>query len=226
MKLQSALSYSIFHRKPTRRFGMREKMGISVFERRKFVRLPVNLGASINKEIQGAIKTLSLGGCLIETHSVLDPEHTIRLIFSVIGERFEVTGRAQHRLEKNQFSIRFEALSNEQNIRLAKVIEKIHENQTNRRPTRIALHQDARLDREPALLTNLSEGGCFLQTQNPFHPNDIVEIKFKLTEEEIHLAGQVRWVNPKGVGVEYLSPEPNQITSISKFIEIHSPALN
>ncbi len=122
-------------------------------------------------------------------------------------------------LGQNQYAIRFENQSNENNIRLVKAIEKIHETENAKRQTRIQLKQKAALDREPALLTNLSEGGCFLQTTAPFNTNDIVEVKFKLEKDEFHLAGQIRWVHSKGVGVEYLSPEPSQIDNISDFIK-------
>jgi len=193
-------------------------MGISVFERRKFVRLDVSLNAYINREFRGTIKTLSLGGCLVETSSSLDLRESVRLKFSVIGKSFEVQGRTIHGSKQNQFAIRFENQTNEQNMRLVKVIEKIHETTAARRPTRVPLNQGALVDREPAMLTNLSEGGCFLQTSGSFHPNDIVEIKFELQEDEIHLAGQVRWVDPNGIGIEYLSPEPTQIDCISHFI--------
>jgi|GEM_PF-1819932 hypothetical protein len=198
-------------------------MGISVFERRKFVRLAVNLDAHINRDSRATIKTLSLGGCLLETPSNFDLKESVRIKFLVIGKSFEVQGRPVHRAGKNQFAIRFENQSNEQNIRLVRAIEKIYQTNASRRPTRVSVQQEALLDREPAMLTNLSEGGCFLKTSGPFHPNDIVEIKFKLQEDEIHLAGQVRWIHPKGIGIEYLSPEPTQINSISQFINIQSP---
>lgn len=200
-------------------------MPVSAYERRKFVRVDTNLDVRINQQIRAAAKKLSLGGCLIESRDPIDPTALILLEFSAHGEQFRLTGRVIHLLGPNQFGIRFDLDSEELIARLAEVIQKLQDAATTRRSTRLKIHREALLDNEPSVLTDLSEGGGSLETARVFNYGDIVELRFSLENENIHLAAQVRWKNPKGIGVEFLSPNPTQIGEIATFIikEVSKP---
>ena len=195
-------------------------MAFPVVERRKFVRVDVNLESWLNNEIRGVIKTLSLGGCSIETETPLHINDFVSIKIFLEGKRFVVWGNVLHLQKEKSYGIRFNNTTKEQNLWLIKVIENIHKTSAPLRPTRVSLQGNAVLDRKPALITNISEGGCFIQTSGSFNSNNIVEIKFRIQEEEMHLVGQVRWVNPRGIGIEFLSPEPTQISSISKYVSL------
>ena len=200
-------------------------MPVSAYERRKFVRVDTNLDVRINHQLRAAAKKLSLGGCLIETRDPIDPTALILLEFSAHGEKFSMTGRVIHLLGPNQFGIRFDLDSDELISRLGEVIQRLQDAATARRSTRLKIHREAFLDNEPSVLTDLSEGGGSLETSRAFNYGDIVEVRFALDDEKIHLAAQVRWKNPKGIGVEFLSPNPTQIGEIATFIfkEISKP---
>ena len=193
-------------------------MSVSAYERRKFVRVEINLDARINREIRAAVKKLSLGGCLVECNRPLAESDLIHLTFSTFDQKFHLPGRVIHTAGPNRYGVRFEPESDDQVMRLVDVIQKIQDASVSRRSTRVKVQREALLDKEPSLLMNLSEGGCSLRTSQPFHPGDIVEVQFFLNDEEIHLAGQVRWTASEGVGVEFLSPDPIQMEDISRFL--------
>lgn len=193
-------------------------MAISVFERRKFVRLDVALESYLNNEIKGVMKTLSLGGCSIETESPVHIDSPVCVKIFMGGESFEVDGDVLYSTKETSYAIRFNQPSNEQSLRLIKMIETIHTTSGLQRSARVSLQSNAVLDHESALITNISEGGCFIQTSSAFNSNDIVEVRFKIKEEDLHLAGQVRWAEPKGIGIEFLSAEPLQISTIARYV--------
>jgi len=195
-------------------------MAFPVFERRKFVRVDVNLESCLNNEIRGVMKTLSLGGCSIETESPIHIKNPVCIKIFSEGKSIEVGGDVIYSPKEKSYCIRFNHTTKEQNLWLIKVIENIHKTSPPLRPTRVSLQSNAVLDREPALITNISEGGCFIQTSGSFNSNDIVEVKFRIKEETMHLVGQVRWVGPRGIGIQFLSPEPTQISTISKYVSL------
>ncbi len=193
-------------------------MPVSAYERRKFVRVDVNLDVCIDQQIRAAAKKLSLGGCLIECNQPLDPTEPIQLEFSTHGEQFRLTARLLHSLVRNQYGTRFELEGDDLISRLVGVILKIQDAAIARRSTRLKIQRQALLDNQPSMLTDLSEGGGSLRTSDGFNYGDIVEVRFSLDDDEIHLAAQVRWKNQTGIGIEFLSPDPTQAGEISTFI--------
>jgi hypothetical protein len=191
---------------------------VSAYERRKFVRVDINFEARVNRQIRAAMRKLSLGGCLIECNEVLDPINPLQLEFSTHEEQFSLSGHLIHSLGQNQYGIRFHLTEDDIVFRLVSAIQKIQDTAIARRSTRLKIQRKALVDNEPSVLTDLSEGGGSLQTHRYFNYGDIVEVRFFLDEEVIHLAAQVRWKNPQGIGVEFLSPDPTQVVEIATFI--------
>lgn len=198
-------------------------MSVSAYERRKFVRVDVNFDARINRNIRAAIKKLSLGGCLVECNEPLRDTDVIEVAFSAFDEEFRLLGRVILVVGANQYGVRFEPDNDDQVFRLVDAIKKIQDASIARRSTRLKVQQEAFLDKEPSLLVDLSEGGCFVRTAHRFNLGDIIEVQFFLNDESIHLAGQIRWTGPEGVGVEFLSPDPNQIGDIARFLTKKHP---
>ena len=198
-------------------------MGISVYERRKFVRVEMNLEARMNVQFQAAINGLSLGGCLVESARHLNINDSVLLEFCSFGEDIRLTANVIHAVDEKRFGVRFEPGTNDEMVRLAKLIERIQDFSGSLRSARIEVNQEAWLDREPVVLTSLSDWGCFIETGMSFNPGDIVEVRFYLDQQEIHIAGQVRWRNTRGIGLEYLSPEPRQLGTISDFVSRQLP---
>ena len=201
-------------------------MAIPLLDRRKFVRLDVNLESCLDYKIRGVVKTLSLGGCSIETETPIHIKNPVYIEIFLEGESFKLWGDILCSPKETSYSIRFNHPTNEQNLWLIKVIENINKTPTPLRPIRASLQGIALLDRESALITDISERGCFIQTSASFKYDDIVEVKFIINEEEMYLAGQVIWVGPRGIGIEFLSPDPTQISTISRYVSLQaSPPL-
>jgi len=53
-------------------------------------------------------------------------------------------------------------------------------------------------------LTDLSLGGCYIETESPFPENALVDLCLKAADMEIHADGMVRVMHPaSGMGVEF-----------------------
>jgi DNA-binding response OmpR family regulator len=69
-------------------------------------------------------------------------------------------------------------------------------------------------------LTDLSLGGCYVQTQSPFPERCSVDLCLKVAEMEIHAAGTVRVMHPgHGMGIEFPSRTEEQRKIVGDFIE-------
>ena len=191
---------------------------VSAYERRKFVRVDINLDALVNQQIRAAMRKLSVGGCLIECKETFDPTHLLHIEFSTQGEQFSLNGHLIHPSDQNQYGIRFELDDEDLILRLVHTIQKIQDTAIARRSTRLKIQRKAFIDNQPSVLTDLSEGGGSLQTSRVFNYGDIVEVRFSLDDQVIHLAAQVRWKTPQGIGIEFLSPDATQVGEIATYI--------
>jgi len=69
-------------------------------------------------------------------------------------------------------------------------------------------------------LTDLSLGGCYLQTDAPFPERALVDLCLKANELEVHTEGMVRVAHPgHGMGVEFPSRTPEQRAQVGNLIE-------
>ena len=191
-----------------------------MFEQRRFRRLDVNLESSLDNKIKGVMKSLSLGGCLIETDTPIPFKNPVCIKIFLEGESFKLWGDILCSPKEKSYSIRFNPLTYDQNILLINVIEDKLKTYSLPRPTRVSLQGEVLLNRNPALITNISEQGGFIQTSASFNYDDIVDVKFRIKEENMSLVGQVRRVEPRGIGIEFLSPNPTQISTISRYISL------
>lgn len=69
-------------------------------------------------------------------------------------------------------------------------------------------------------LTDLSLGGCYVQTTAPFPERALVDFCLKTKELEVHTEGMVRVVHPGlGMGVEFPSRTPEQRAQVGNVID-------
>jgi DNA-binding response OmpR family regulator len=70
-------------------------------------------------------------------------------------------------------------------------------------------------------LTDLSLGGCYVETESPFPERALVDLCLKAADIEIHADGIVRVMHPgSGMGVEFPSRTSAQRETVSHFIEL------
>jgi CheY-like chemotaxis protein/c-di-GMP-binding flagellar brake protein YcgR len=78
-------------------------------------------------------------------------------------------------------------------------------------------------------LTDLSLGGCYVQTDAPFPEASLVDLCFKANELEVHTEGMVRVAHPgQGMGLEFPSRTPEQraqVATLITFLQNNSDAL-
>jgi c-di-GMP-binding flagellar brake protein YcgR len=69
-------------------------------------------------------------------------------------------------------------------------------------------------------LTDLSLGGCYVQTESPFPQSSAIDLCLKASGLQIHTQGLVRVMHPgHGMGVEFPSRTEEQRKSVADFIE-------
>jgi CheY-like chemotaxis protein len=69
-------------------------------------------------------------------------------------------------------------------------------------------------------LTDLSLGGCYVQTDAPFPERALVDLCLKANELEVHTEGMVRVAHPgHGMGVEFPSRTPEQRAQVGSLID-------
>jgi DNA-binding response OmpR family regulator len=69
-------------------------------------------------------------------------------------------------------------------------------------------------------LTDLSLGGCYVETESPFPEHALVDLCLKAGDMEIHADGMVRVMHPgSGMGVEFPSHTSEQRETVAHFIE-------
>jgi len=69
-------------------------------------------------------------------------------------------------------------------------------------------------------LTDLSLGGCYVETESPFPERALIDLCLKAAGMEIHADGMVRVMHPaSGMGVEFPSRTPEQRETVANFIQ-------
>ena len=89
----------------------------------------------------------------------------------------------------------------------------------------LASHAHEALPEEPdpvcqCKLTDLSLGGCYVETQSPFPQSSAVDLCLRAAGMEIHTEGLVRVMHPgHGMGIEFPARTEEQRKSVGDFIE-------
>jgi hypothetical protein len=89
----------------------------------------------------------------------------------------------------------------------------------------LSAHSHEALPEEPEAvahcqLTDLSLGGCYVETESPFPQSSAVDLCLKAAGMEIHTEGLVRVMHPAhGMGIEFPARTEEQRKSVGEFIE-------
>ncbi len=88
---------------------------------------------------------------------------------------------------------------------------------------RLSVSLDASWDREhPAKITNLSEGGCYLDTVGEVMRGEIVGFRVLLPDGDfLYVEGEVRHYTPgKGFGVQFVELNDEQQRNLERLLKI------
>ncbi len=95
--------------------------------------------------------------------------------------------------------------------------------QDRRSKPRLSVNLDARWDREhPAKITNLSEGGCYLDTVGEVMRGEIVGFRVLLPDGEfLYLEGEVRhYTAGQGFGIQFVELNEEQQRNLRRLLKI------
>lgn len=176
------------------------------------VQAPVQLSVAGSDEIEGIMLDLSQTGMDVLAAQPLHATAVVGLRFSLPDESadIEAHGEVAWANSNGQSGVRFLDIPEDQAEKMKAWI--------------LANTPDVPLDDTDPVsvckLTDLSLGGCYVETESPFPEQALVDLCLKAGGMEIHAEGMVRVMHPgSGMGLEFPSRTSEQRETVAHFIE-------
>ncbi|MGB6249066.1 MAG: PilZ domain-containing protein [Terriglobales bacterium] len=185
-------------------------------ERRQSARVAVQAAISIHVEdthpIEGILLDLSTGGMDVLAAKPLPSATVVRVCCELPdgGAAIEAQAEVAWSSENGQVGLRFLDMDAQMREHLAEwVAARSH----------VALPEESEKVSQ-CKLTDLSLGGCYVQTESPFPQSSSVDLCLRAAGLEIHTEGLVRVMHPgHGMGIEFPAVTEEQRKSVGDFIE-------
>ena len=188
-------------------------------ERRQSFRVAVQAAVTIHLDesspIEAILLDLSAGGVDLLAAKPLPTSALVQLFFELPGDALRVEGQAEvvWSAANGQTGLRFLDMDTEMRAKLGKWL-------TARSQDAIPEETDAP---SPCKLTDLSLGGCYVQTEAPFPQSSAIDLCLRAAGREIHAEGLVRVMHPgHGMGIEFPARTDEQRRSVGEFIDFLS----
>jgi len=184
-------------------------------ERRQSFRVAVQAAVSIRIDdsniVEGILLDLSAGGMDVLAAKPLPSAALLRVSFELPGGAgIEGDAEVAWSIPNGQTGLRFCDMDE-------KMREVMGEWLTARAHDALPEEPDAA---SPCKLTDLSLGGCYVQTESPFPQSSAVDLCLRTAGMEIHTEGLVRVMHPgRGMGIEFPARTEEQRKSVGEFIE-------
>ena len=176
------------------------------------VQAPVQVTVSTGEPLEGIMLDLSQTGMDVLVAQPLLPSALIRLKFSLPDGSAEIDAHAEVAWANpnGQSGVRFVDLPESQGEHLKTWI--------------LANSPEVPLEEADPVslckLTDLSLGGCYVETESPFPEQALVDLCLKAGGMEMHADGVVRVMHPScGMGLEFPSRTSQQRDTVTQFIE-------
>jgi len=185
-------------------------------ERRQALRVAVQAAVSIrideSNTVEAILLDLSTGGMDVLAAKPLPSAALVHVSFELPNGGAGIAGEAEvaWSTANGQTGLRFLDMNAEKRKELSEWLA--------------ARSHDA-LPEEPGAvtqckLTDLSLGGCYVQTESPFPQSSAVDLCLRAAGLEIHTEGLVRVMHPgHGMGIEFPARTEEQRKSVGEFIE-------
>ncbi len=185
-------------------------------ERRRSFRVAVQAAISLSTNeipvLEGILLDLSAGGMDVLAAQPLSPPALVHFVFELSESATKLEGEAEvvWSSPNGQLGLRFLDMPVEMRDKLGNWL---------------TTHAQEALPEEPdpvnhCKLTDLSLGGCYVETESPFPQASAVDLCLKAAGMEIHTEGVVRVMHPAhGMGIEFPSRTEEQRKSVGDFIE-------
>ena len=195
--------------------GLRAAIALIKRERRRSFRVPVQVPVQLRVEngpqLEGILLDLSEDGMDILAAQPLCPAATVNAHFSLPDGKTEVqaSGEVAWANPNGQAGVRFVDLpENLRSTLKAWVLANAHELPP--------------MDPEPVSqckLTDLSLGGCYVETESPFPEHSGIVLCLKAEDMEVQANGMVRVMHPGvGMGIEFASRTADERAQVARFI--------
>ncbi len=199
--------------------SLRAAIAIMKRERRRSLRVPVQAPAWLKtdggEEIEGIMLMLSENGMEVMVSQPQTQGAQFHFRFSLPEGGSEISGRCEIAWANpnGQSGVRFMDLTEEFRVGIKKWIAASAHHLPNDSLESIA----------HCKLTDLSLGGCYVETQSPFPERVGVVLCLKLSNMEVQCEGVVRVMHPgTGMGIMFASHTQQQRDQVHKFIDFLS----
>jgi CheY-like chemotaxis protein len=195
--------------------GLRPAAALLSRERRRAFRVPVQAPVEItlpdNRKVDGILLDLSETGMEVLTAESLERRTTLAFHFKLPDGALEIeaVGEVAWANPNGQTGVRFLDLAEASSAAL-KVWLQAATSVSIPGPNETVPHCN---------LTDLSLGGCYVETNAPFPERALIDLCLKTEELEVHTEGMVRVAHPgHGMGVEFPSRTAEQRAQVGSLI--------
>jgi DNA-binding response OmpR family regulator len=208
----------------TARASLRAAVALLKRERRRTFRVPVQLPVTLNwpdsPEVEGIMLDLSEDGMDVLSAQPLQGSQSLEVSFSLPDLRqIGLKGQVAWANTNGQAGIQFVDMADEQR---EIVCSWLTANAPDAPPE----------DSEPLTqckLSDLSLGGCYVETESPFPLNTRIDLCLRAAQLEVHVGGVVRVMHPgHGMGIEFASrtqADQEQVENFIHFLTSHSDVM-
>lgn len=197
----------------TARAGLRAVAALLSRERRRATRVPIQVPVELtladSRNIEGILLDLSETGMDVLTAEPQPPESLLRVRFQLPqGVEIQARGRVAWANPNGQAGVHFLDLPQEVSAALKKWVQAVANPGTE--PDETVPH---------CRLTDLSLGGCYVETDAPFPEHSLIDLCLRTKDMEVHTEGMVRVNHPGyGMGVEFPSRTAEQRAQVGNLI--------
>ena len=199
----------------TAKAGMRAVTAMLNRERRRAYRVPVQAPVELTlpdtRKVEGILLDLSETGMDVLTAEPQAPATLLKFCFQLPDGSLEVTAHGQVAWAKpnGQTGVHFLDLDEAVKAQLQVWLT-----------AAAAAHRAGADETVPhCKLTDLSLGGCYVETDSPFPERSLIDLCLKTDEMAVHTEGMVRVAHPgQGMGVEFPSRTPEQRAQVGNLI--------
>jgi DNA-binding response OmpR family regulator len=197
------------------RAGLRAVTALLNRERRRAYRVPVQAPVELTlpdtRKAEGILLDLSETGMDVLTAEPQVPTTLLKFCFQLPDGSLEIQAHGQVAWAKpnGQTGVHFLDLDEAVKVQLQQWLT-----------SAAAAHRAGEDETVPhCKLTDLSLGGCYVETDSPFPEHALVDLCLKTGEMSVHTEGMVRVAHPgHGMGVEFPSRTPEQRAQVGNLI--------
>jgi hypothetical protein len=173
---------------------------------------PVSVHVDENNTVEGILLDLSTGGMDVLAAKPMASAALVRVFFELPDANTSIEADAE---------VAWATPNGQTGLRFLNMDSTMREEMC----AWLTQHSQDALPEEPEAasqckLTDLSLGGCYVETDSPFPQSSAVDLCLRATGMELHTDGVVRVMHPgHGMGIEFPSRTEEQRRSVAEFIE-------